>query len=174
SESELWVGIDFGFSNPFVALWVRRYSDGTVHVLDEYVQSGQTMDRHIVELRQRGRGAITAIGCDPAGSATNDQTAQSNVELLRKAGFSVRTRGSKIQEGLEHIRRGLKTADGRTSLFVHSRCALLIKAMEAYRYPDGPGEVPVKDNENDHLVDALRYFFVNSGVKMGLEGGRRY
>ena len=34
--------------------------------------------------------------------------------------------------------------------------------MKAYRYAEGGSEIPIKDGEHDHLIDALRYFFVNS------------
>ena len=50
---------------------------------------------------------------------------------------------------------------GEIKLFIHPRCVRLIKAMQAYRYPTGGGELPIKDGEHDHLIDALRYYFVN-------------
>ncbi len=45
--------------------------------------------------------------------------------------------------------------------------------MPAYHYPDLGGGLPFKDGEHDHLIDALRYFLVNSNVGHKLEG-RRY
>jgi hypothetical protein len=173
ADSELWLGIDFGFANPFVALWIKKFADGTIHVIDEYVQQAQTIDTHITELNSRTHGQVAYIGCDPAGSAANDQTAQSNVAILRKAQYSVRTKGSKIVEGLEMIRLGLKSGTGKTTLFIHPRCARLIKALQAYRYPDQAGEIPLKDGEHDHLIDALRYFFINSTTSHKCEA-RRY
>jgi len=38
----------------------------------------------------------------------------------------------------------------------------LIRALQHYRYPDAGGELPLKDGEHDHLIDALRYHFVNA------------
>jgi hypothetical protein len=172
--SELWLGIDFGFSNPFVSLWIRKYADGAVHVIDEYVQQAQTIDTHIAELRSRtDHGQVAQIACDPAGGAANDQTSKSNVDLLRKSGFSVRTRSSRIVEGLELVRLALKSGTGKVSLFIHPRCTRLIKAMQAYRYPDQADEIPLKDGEHDHLVDALRYFFVNATISHKCQA-RRY
>ncbi len=106
---QLWLGIDFGFANPFVSLWIRRYENGLVHVIDEYVRPHQTMEYHVSEIRSRNWGKAAYIGCDPAGAASNDQTAKSNLEVLRRAGFKVRTRHTRIIDGLEMIRTALKT-----------------------------------------------------------------
>ena len=57
-------------------------------------------------------------------------------------------------------RRALRPALGEATLFVHPRCTRLIKALLSYRH-DGVKEEPVKDGVHDHLIDALRYFFVN-------------
>ena len=36
--------------------------------------------------------------------------------------------------------------------------------MQSYRYPATGGELPVKDGEHDHPIDALRYYFVNASA----------
>jgi len=157
----LYLGIDFGFKNPFVCLWVRRDRWGRSFVIDEYVQDFVQLDRHIEEIKARVQhGPVRRIACDPAGSARNEQTGVSSVQKLRGAGFRVGCKGSRIQDGLEMIRAGLMSGSGETALFVHPRCKQLIRAMRAYRYGDGRAEVPAKDGP-DHLVDALRYYFVS-------------
>ena len=40
----LYLGIDFGFRNPFVCLWIRRDRYGRSYVLDEYVQSEEQLE----------------------------------------------------------------------------------------------------------------------------------
>ena len=82
-------------------------------------------------------------------------------------------RASRILEGIELIRAGLKTGSGEVSLFIHSRCEKLIRAMQAYHYGQHGGELPVKDGVHDHLIDALRYYYVNRG-RGGVTGGRMY
>ena len=62
---------------------------------------------------------------------------------------------------MELIRAALQPAVGMPALFIHPRCVRLIDAMQKYRYPDGGGELPLKDGTHDHLIDALRYFYVN-------------
>jgi hypothetical protein len=158
----LYLGIDFGFRNPFVCLWIRRDRYGRSFVIDEYVKSEAQLDEHIAEIKSRvEHGPVRRIGCDPAGTARNEQTGVSNVNRLRAANFSVYCRASKIQDGLELIRAGLKSGTGETTLFIHPRCKQLVTAMRAYRYDDKDRtEVPLKDG-HDHLVDALRYYYIS-------------
>jgi hypothetical protein len=159
------LSIDFGFANPLVCLWIARRPDETIYIFDEYVQEQQTLDVHIQQIEARQwsklRGKVPRVTCDPAGRQRSDQTAASNIQLLRKAGYSVRARYSRIGDGLELIRRALRTAHGPPRLFIHPRCTRLIKAMQAYRYGEGT-ETPIKDGVHDHLIDAVRYHFVNS------------
>lgn len=168
----LYLGIDFGYRNPFVCLWVLRDRLGRSFVVDEYVQSEVEVDRHIEEiLGRRQYGIVRRVGCDPAGSAPNEQTGISNLNKLRRAGLKVSCRGSRIVDGLEMIRAGLRSGTDRVSLFIHPRCVRLMKAMRGYHYGEGRAETPAKDGEHDHLIDALRYYFLNRDHGE-VEGGR--
>jgi hypothetical protein len=174
-HGEMSLAMDFGFNNPFVCLWI--VDDGAnVHVLDEYVQQGVIMEEHIKVIEARPWGKVRRVTCDPAGNSVNDQTAKSNTKVLQEHQYLCFWKGSQIVDGVEMIRRALRTAGGQTTLTIHPRCVNLIKAMRAYHYPPQGGEKPVKDNEHDHLIDALRYFYVNrrSGDERKLRGGRRY
>ena len=164
--SKLSAAIDFGYQN-FACLWVRRYEDGMVHVIDERITKGVAMNQQVEYLKRRPWGEFNTIAGDPAGQAVNAQTAVSDVSLLRKEGFTVLCRGGRIREGLELIRAALRPATGSPKLFIHPRCQGLLKAMQRYHYRNLHDETPEKDNKNDHPVDALRYHFVNhvySGV----------
>src|SRR5205823_2123489 len=37
-SNDFWLGIDFGFNNPFVCLWISRDEHDQIFVIDEYVQ----------------------------------------------------------------------------------------------------------------------------------------
>ena len=106
---------------------------------------------------------MAATFCDPAGLSRNDVTGTSAARELRALGIATRFRRSGILEGIELIRRSLKTGDGKKRLVISPRCQRLIEAMQCYRYPEGgrAGELPLKDGLYDHPIDALRYFFVN-------------
>jgi hypothetical protein len=162
----LTLAVDFGFRNPFACLWIRATRCGIdespkVFVFDEYIESGLTLEQHLAAIQDRhGRAAM--VCCDPAGNARNDQTAVSNVQILRRHGYYVVSRQSAILDGIERIRAALRPAVGDPRLFIHPRCRRLIEAMEGYRFPPGQSELPLKDGTHDHPVDALRYFFVNA------------
>ena len=161
--SRLTASIDFGY-RAFVCLWIRRYEDGIVHVIDERVKQSVDLHQHIAYLKGRPWGDFSHITCDPAGDAVNAQTAISDIGVLRAAGFAVRYRTSRITEGLELVRAALRPAAGPAKLFIHPRCVKLIQSLRCYHYRNLHDETPEKDHINDHAADALRYHFVNHAV----------
>jgi hypothetical protein len=142
-------------------------------VIDEYVQEQQVISNHVAQIESRRHGPIRRICCDPAGAGRNDQTAESNTQYLRRCKYKVLSRASRIVDGLEMIRTALQPALGNPTLFIHPNCKRTIAAMQQLRFPDGGGELPVKDGTHDHLVDALRYFYVNRG-RGKVEKPRKY
>jgi hypothetical protein len=165
-ELPLYRALDFGFVNPFVCLWIQVDNDGLVRVIDEYVRSRATIDVHADEIKNRtlvSEEQVTATFCDPAGKSVNDVTGTSAVRELRTLGISVRSRRSSILEGIELIRRAVRSGSGRSTILISPRCQRLIEAMQCYHYPhsNATGELPLKDGIYDHPIDALRYFFIN-------------
>lgn len=163
ASASLTLSLDFGFNAPFVCLWIATLADQTLRVIDEYVQDQLRVADHLKAICARQWPPTLRITCDPAGSARNDQTAKSNVQLLREAGYAVRFRKSHISDGVEMIRTALAPAAGKPSLFIHPRCQRLIRALSSYRFAGDNTETPLKDGTHDHLIDALRYFLVNRG-----------
>jgi len=173
----LYRALDFGFVNPFVCLWLQVDSAGVVRVIDEYVRSRATIDVHADEMKKRTpccEESVAATFCDPAGAGVNDVTGTSTVRELRAMEIQVRYRRSGILEGIELIRRAIRSGDGKSSLVISPRCQRLIEALQCYHYPDSSianqaslgyarinNELPLKDGIYDHPIDALRYFFVN-------------
>jgi hypothetical protein len=162
----LYRSLDFGFANPFVCLWIQVDDEGVICVIDEYVRSRATIDVHAAELKTRspgGESKVSATFCDPAGAGANDVTGTSAVRELRSMGINVRYRRSGIAEGIELIRRAIRSGDGKSHLIISPKAHRLIEALTCYHYPDthSPDELPLKDGVYDHPIDALRYFFVN-------------
>jgi hypothetical protein len=164
----LYRALDFGFVNPFVCLWIQVDEEGRVRVIDEYVRSRATIDVHAEQMKARTPGTeeqVTATFCDPAGTSQSDITGTSVVRELRGLGIATRCRRSGVLEGIELIRRAIRSGDGSSSLVISPRCPRLIEAMQCYHYPDSgraaSGELPFKDGVHDHPIDALRYFFSN-------------
>ena len=163
----LYRALDFGFVNPFVCLWIQVDDAGLVRVIDEYVRSRATIDVHAEEVKSRtpgGESRVAATFCDPAGAGTSDITGTSLLRELRSLGVVTRYRRSGILEGVELIRRAIRSGDGMSSLVISPGCQRLIESMRCYHYPDrsaGASELPLKDGLYDHPIDALRYFFIN-------------
>ncbi len=162
----LYRSLDFGFVNPFVCLWIQVDSQGVVRVIDEYIRSRATIDVHAEEIKSRtpvDEVQVAATFCDPAGKSVNDVTGTSAVRELRALGVAVKYKRSGILEGIELIRRAIRSGDGKSSLIISPKCPRLIEAMECYHYPqagNATGELPLKDGLYDHPIDALRYFFI--------------
>jgi hypothetical protein len=175
----LYLAMDFGFSNPFVCLWVQMDSAGAVRVIDEYMQAKTMISKHgeaVIARTPGGLGAITKAYCDPAGTQRNGVTGTGEVRELEAMGIRCKYRPSRILEGIELVRRALKAGDGKSRLVINPKCRRLIEAMQCYHYPEDAAkratEQPVKDGVYDHPIDALRYFFVNYGRSEAKAMGR--
>lgn len=163
----LYRAMDFGFTNPFVCLWIQIDGDGVVRVIDEYLAKGRRIDEHAAVVFDRtpcDEAQVAMTYCDPAGAGKNGVTGTSEVRELRDMGMRITYRKSEILTGIEQIRAYLHAGDGSHRFVVDSRCGQLIEALRCYHYPDtpGPSELPKKDGKHDHPIDALRYFFVNA------------
>lgn len=175
----LYRAIDFGFVNPFVCLWIQVDSAGCIRVIDEYIRSRATIDIHARQIKLRtpcSEEAVTATFCDPAGAGVNDVTGTSSVKQLQSMGIRTKFRQSRILEGIELIRRALRTGDSQIKLIISPQCPRLIESLQCYHYPDsmGPaGELPLKDGIYDHPIDALRYFCIGH-ARPAKAAGRRY
>jgi phage terminase large subunit len=160
----LYRSLDFGFINPFVCLWIQVDDQGNVRVIDEYLRHRATIHIHARQIKQQTPGQVTATFCDPAGQSPNDVTGTSTIRELKSLAIPTRYRKSTILEGIELIRRALRSGDSKSSLVISPKCDRLIEAMQCYHYPDQSEvqtELPLKDGVYDHPIDALRYFFVN-------------
>jgi len=163
-----WRAIDWGWNN-FVCLWVQVDKSGCVRVVDEYCTASTTTADNARELRRRDEGRrIEATFCDPAGRNPNDQTGYSDIQVFEGFGipctYSLSPWAREVRNGINLIRSFLAPAAGGPRLLVSDKCRQLIRAFEAYRNRRVNGEYvdePVKPQESDHPMDALRYYFVN-------------
>lgn len=177
----MWVGgVDFGMRSPFVMLWAQvRPTDGPIpriEVIDEYIVRDHRLDDHLREMAARPWPKPNWLGVDPAGHQRNEQTGLSNIAVLKRAGYRIRTVRCPLTDGLERLRRRLESADDALpALVIHPRCRVLIEAMRGYHFdPDRPDHPhPVKDGY-DHPVDALRYMAVNLETRGGRAQMRPY
>lgn len=157
-------GMDFGLRNETVILWAwaeRRDTDAVLHIAGEYIAKERTVRDNLASadvlaksLGLPGCAELDVLAVDPAGHQRSSQTGESEVQVLRDAGCTVRTPKARLRLGIEAVHRRLDQGLIR----IHPRCTGLVNALQAYRYdPRQPQrETPLKDGP-DHACDALRY-----------------
>jgi hypothetical protein len=163
SSWKTWRGIDFGFRHP-ACVWLQEAPSGQLFVVGEYAP-----ERKITEEFRDGIMAKDAeLGvhpsasyCDPAGKAANVQTGEGEFEVLRRAGLNPRGETSSIRDGCMRIMNAL--ADPDLPLVVSEDCPDLIRCLTQVKPDKAKPELydQREDSPYQHLLDALRYFFVN-------------
>jgi hypothetical protein len=148
-------GIDWGFSNPFVAIWGHVDGDDVL-----WITGGRYRRQTSLQDHSEALPAGVRWWCDPADP-------ESRVEL-RRAGHDVvpcvhiPTRGasgetrSPKRSGISAVSARMET--GRLKIVRCPGTSNLIRELGLYCYPDDGGEDPLK--EDDHSADALRYLVV--------------
>ena len=138
--------IDFGYTNPFVALWGSVDEDGRLHIYDEHYKRRELMEYHAEQILSRGE-------CE---WYVADHDAQDVAELRA---YDIPTAPAKkaVLAGIQKVMsRLIVQPDGRPRLTIHPRCVNLLREIGTYRWREQSSkEEPVK--ENDHAMDALRY-----------------
>jgi hypothetical protein len=135
-------GIDFGWRNPFAAVW-GFVQAGMLWITHEHYRSRSTVEEHAKVLPRH----VDWIA-DPAGAAEMAQ--------LRRWDFHVRPGRNEIREGIMRVIARIRTG----TLKIHPRCEQLRQEARLYRYPTPSeraiaGENPV--DEHNHALAALRY-----------------
>uniref|UniRef100_A0A7C3SIK2 Terminase large subunit gp17-like C-terminal domain-containing protein n=1 Tax=Desulfobacca acetoxidans TaxID=60893 RepID=A0A7C3SIK2_9BACT len=151
-DGELYLGIDFGYRNPFACLWIQPIEGGErVLVLDEYYQRYRTTLENgkaiLAHHQASGYGPLTYAFADPSDP---DKRAMLS-EIL---GIEVKAPRRPVEVGQELVRQWLRVRpeDGLPGLLIHHRCKNLIRELKGYMvHEPGKGE--------HHALDALRYFF---------------
>jgi len=149
-----WRSFDFGFTNPFVCLWLAKDKDENWYVYREYYQKQTGIQEHIrnVKLFSKGESYVDNWADPEDADARNE---------MRKAGIKTKAARKDIANGIELVQSKLKVKEnGKPSLFILRRCKNTAREMAGYHYPKGtnqnnPKDIPVQ--KDDHTVDAVRY-----------------
>ena len=144
-------GIDFGWHNPFAAVWGWVDHDGVLWIDSERYQSKVPISVHAEALPRDVTWYV-----DPSGA---DQKAE-----LRRAGHRIVDGPNAIMPGIALVNEWIH--DGR--LRVSDRCVELRREAGLYRYPEGnkTGEIPV--DADNHALAALRYLVMSLAKKRHL------
>ena len=136
-------GIDFGFRNPFAAIW-GTVRDDVLHIDHELYLRETPLSRIVPQLPNNVLWAA-----DPAGAV--------EISELRIAGFKVLKGKNDIRPGISAVKARLQT--DRLKINEHT-CPNLFAEAKLYRYPQGGERGAGTENpvdENNHALAALRY-----------------
>jgi hypothetical protein len=150
-------GLDFGFRNPFAAVW-GTLKDDVLTLTGEHYCRGKPLSHHAAHLPRD-----VMWYADPSGANEREE--------LRWAGFKVREGSNSLRPGIAAVSARLEDGGLRV---LEGRCPNLLAEAGLYRYGDEGGErnaeTPV--DEHNHALAALRYLI--SGLdRRKLARGRR-
>ena len=134
-------GIDFGWANPFAALWGTLDADDVLWITGERYASRVPLADHAAALKPL---AASVWHADPAGA--------SEIAALRSTSLTVRRGTNAIRPGIAAVSARLQT--GRLRI-LRAACPNLIREAGLYRYEADAGENPV--DADNHALAALRY-----------------
>lgn len=150
--TEYCVSMDYGILNP-TAMILWGLCDGVWYAVKEYYHSGRdsqqqkTDEQYYNELvRLCGDLKISYVFIDPS--------AASFITLVRQRGkFSVRHADNAVIEGIQHAASALE----QKLILFNNCCTHTIKEFGLYSW-DEDAEVDTVIKDNDHCMDAVRYF----------------
>ncbi|KKN20054.1 hypothetical protein LCGC14_0939480 [marine sediment metagenome] len=147
-------GFDFGFTNPFVSLWLTKDKDENWYVYREYYQAKTGIGEHIDNIKRfSGEENYISSWADP-------ENAEDRAEL-RNSGIITKPARKDVAKGIELVQSKLKVKqNGKPSLFLFNTCRNTCREMTTYHYPTGsksrnPADIP--QQKDDHTVDVVRY-----------------
>ena len=161
---DTWRAVDFGYKHP-ACLWAQRSPQGQLFIVDELLPQNLATQEFVKMIKEREASfglavPIKASYCDPAGKATNTQTAESEFEIFRREGLNPQGKPSSVRDGCVRIMNML--ADEALPLVVSERCTGLIRALSQVKAHRTQSEIYDTDHEIfAHPLDALRYLLVN-------------
>ena len=93
--------IDFGFTNPFVCLWLARDGDGNWYLYKEYYRSKTGIGEHIEAIKRLSRDTkYRATYADPENAEDRD--------ALKKSGIRTIAARKDVARGIEMVQSKLK------------------------------------------------------------------
>jgi len=173
-EWPLLVALDFGRGHP-AALWAQKTPTNQIRVLSSLMETQKSIfdfaPQILAETNARYPGANVQYFGDPAGAQETDKGATTQI-LLNEFKMRIHYRFSFLEEGLKMLERSLMVrADGEPGLIFDPSNLILIDGFAGgYKIDtgasgkDGQGRLknaPKKDGWYDHLIDGLRYLFIN-------------
>ncbi|MBI3824110.1 MAG: hypothetical protein HY289_15690 [Planctomycetes bacterium] len=135
-------GIDFGFRNPFAAVWGFVDREDILWLTGEHYASHKPLSYHAERLP---RDELIWYA-DPSGA--------NEIAELRYAGFKVNLGKNALRTGIAAVSARLQSDRLRV---LEGRCPNLLMEASLYRYPDEDNSSENPVDKNNHALGALRY-----------------
>lgn len=165
------ISIDPGLNNPLSAHWYAEDFDGNIYVIAEHFEAKKDVAYHASKIKeisdslgwQRAKNGMICALIDSAASQRTLASEKSVVELFYDNGILVSPKVDKSMfSGISVVKSFLKSAEGKTRLFIFKNCVNLIKEFKSYWW--GNGDLPIK--KDDHALDELRYYLMSKKTKL--------
>lgn len=158
---EVLVGIDFGFTNPSVAVYIQPQPNGDMIIFHEDYEAGRTADEFAESIKREPFFKPDQMRiADPANAG--DRATLIKHGVPNEPADKSQTKGeSSIVNGINLVRWVLAPKGRPTPiLYVDRRCRNTIREFKRYHHPDeregrNLDETPMK--QDDHSMDSIRY-----------------
>jgi len=155
--NEIHIGMDFNI-DPMSAV-ISELKGNNIYIYDEIVIYSSNTDEMVQEIRNRFKDKHIFIYPDPASKQRKTSAGGvTDLAILKNAGFNLRVRNTHplIRDRINAVNTKLKNGIGDRTLFIANNCKNVLKSIERQIYKEGT-TVPDKDNNYDHMNDALGY-----------------
>lgn len=173
------MAIDFGYTNPFAALWCAKDDDGCLWLYREHYKDKTLVTEH---------GRIITEYCKSDPSMPHPRWADHDAEdraTLEALGIYTLPATKDVLRGIQRVKDRLAVQpNGKPRLMISRKCVNLIAEMYDYSWQQQDEGKAIKEQPvkiRDHAVDCLRYLVMGhddtgsdgSGGDLGVDFGIR-
>lgn len=157
----IWVGQDFNI-DPMSSVILQPQPNGEIWIVDEIVLYGSNTQETADELAKRyfkQMGSQITIYPDPAGAGRGHQRGESDLDILRNAGFTrmkYKRKHPLVADRVNDVNAMFRNAEGQVRMKVNHICKKTIESLEKTIYKPNSREVD-KTQGTEHAADALGY-----------------
>uniref|UniRef100_A0A7V3JAQ4 DOD-type homing endonuclease domain-containing protein n=1 Tax=candidate division CPR3 bacterium TaxID=2268181 RepID=A0A7V3JAQ4_UNCC3 len=151
-------GVDWGYRDPTALAFLGITENGQVYLFDEVYKSGLTLPDIISILKDKvfeNKISFIYAGKDQPGY----------IDELNLKGIPTMAANNEIFFGIGRVRALIRM--GR--FFIHRRCTNALEEFTLYVYKENDKMVEEPADENNHMMDAIRYAIASHPEFMQLE-----
>jgi len=150
--------IDWGYTNPFVCLWIAVDRDNNFYVFDEIYIKNYLLPDLVRLVKERHVIPYITTYADPSEPQ--------NINYFASQGLPVEPAYNRVMPGIQLVKEhfAINTETDEPKIYIGRNCKNLIRELQLYRWHESKEgkhekEEPVK--LDDHACDALRYFIAS-------------